>query len=145
MGYYYFSASTLGFYAAELKDDYETAGTFPDDAVQLDDQMSADFIRPAPEGKYLSAGSDVYPEWAVIPPPTYDEMIADAEAQKQRLIDQANAYMNSKQWPGKAAMGRLTESEKAKYNAWLDYLDALEAVDTSSAPDINWPTPPAVA
>lgn len=61
------------------------------------------------------------------------------------FIDQANAYMNSKQWPGKAAMGRLTESEKAKYNAWLDYLDALEAVDTSSAPDINWPTPPAVA
>ncbi|MQK17566.1 hypothetical protein EI013_03255 [Escherichia coli] len=32
-----------------------------------------------------------------------------------------------------------------QYNSWLDYLDALEAVDTSSAPDINWPTPPAVA
>ncbi|EDJ9408532.1 tail fiber assembly protein, partial [Salmonella enterica] len=26
----------------------------------------------------------------------------------------------------------------------LDYLDALEAVDTSSAPDINWPVPPEV-
>ena len=52
--------------------------------------------------------------------------------------------MNSKQWPGKAAMGRLKDSEKAQYNAWLDYLDELEAVDTSKAPEIAWPSPPAV-
>lgn len=40
-------------------------------------------------------------------------------------------------------MGRLKEAEKAQYNAWLDCLDALEAIDTSSAPDIEWPTLPA--
>ncbi|MGT5875404.1 tail fiber assembly protein, partial [Escherichia coli] len=49
-----------------------------------------------------------------------------------------------KQWPGKAAIGRLKGEELAQYNLWLDYLDALELVDTSSAPDIEWPTPPAV-
>ncbi|EKQ4439699.1 tail fiber assembly protein, partial [Escherichia coli] len=53
-------------------------------------------------------------------------------------------YMNSKQWPGKAAIGRLKGEELAQYNLWLDYLDALELVDISSAPDIEWPTPPAV-
>lgn len=37
----------------------------------------------------------------------------------------------------------LAELFTAHYNAWLDYLDALEAVDTSSAPAIEWPTPPA--
>ncbi|ERC90934.1 tail fiber assembly protein, partial [Escherichia coli] len=47
-----------------------------------------------------------------------------------------------KQWPGKAAIGRLKGEELAQYNLWLDYLDALELVDTSSAPDIEWPTPP---
>ncbi|HIG0354641.1 TPA: tail fiber assembly protein, partial [Enterobacter asburiae] len=31
-----------------------------------------------------------------------------------------------------------------QYNLWLDYLDALEAVDTSSAPNIGWPTSPVV-
>ncbi|WP_139059164.1 tail fiber assembly protein, partial [Escherichia coli] len=51
---------------------------------------------------------------------------------------------HSKQWPGKAAIGRLKGEELAQYNLWLDYLDALELVDTSSAPDIEWPTPPAV-
>ncbi len=50
--------------------------------------------------------------------------------------------MNSKQWRGKAAIGRLKGEELAQYNLWLDYLDALELVDTSSAPDIEWPTPP---
>ena len=40
-------------------------------------------------------------------------------------------------------MGRLKDEEKEQYNAWLDYLDALEAVDTSTAPDIVWPTAPA--
>ncbi|HGU1655554.1 TPA: tail fiber assembly protein, partial [Escherichia coli] len=59
-------------------------------------------------------------------------------------IDWANEFINSKQWPGKAAIGCLKGEELAQYNLWLDYLDALELVDTSSAPDIEWPTPPAV-
>ncbi|EHU6088100.1 tail fiber assembly protein [Escherichia coli] len=69
--------------------------------------------------------------------------VAAAETEKQARIDRANTYINRKQWPGKAALGRLKDEEKEQYNLWLDYLDALEAVDTSSAPDINWPTPPA--
>ena len=67
-----------------------------------------------------------------------------ANAQKQSLIDEANEHISSKQWPGKAAMGRLKDAEKVQYNAWLDYLDNIEAVDTSAAPDITWPTPPEV-
>ncbi len=78
----------------------------------------------------------------VNPPPTREELIAAAETEKQSRIGQANDYMNSKQWPGKAAIGRLKGDELAQYNLWLDYLDALEAIDTSSAPDINWPVPP---
>ena len=60
------------------------------------------------------------------------------------MLNLANEYMNSKQWPGKAAIGRLKDEELAQYNLWLDYLDVLELVDTSSGPDIEWPTPPAV-
>ncbi|EEY5002492.1 TPA: tail fiber assembly protein [Escherichia coli] len=29
------------------------------------------------------------------------------------------------------------------FYTWPDYLDALEVVDTTIAPDIKWPTPPA--
>lgn len=99
----------------------------------------------------IDSGVSVGPGWNYDgeifspPPKTPEEIVIAAEAEKQSLIDQANDYMNSKQWAGKAVLSRLTDSEKVQYNAWLDYLDALEAVDTSCAPDINWPTPPAVA
>ena len=79
-------------------------------------------------------------EWVI----STDAQIKLADDEKSRLTQGANDYINSKQWPGKAAMGRLKDTEKALYNLWLDYLDALEAVDTSSAPKINWPVPPEV-
>lgn len=94
--------------------------------------------------KSVSLEKNGFPAWSEIPPPTHEEQIAAAELKKQQLINQANDYMNSKQWAGKAAIGRLKGEELAQYNLWLDYLDALELVDTSSAPDIEWPTPPAV-
>lgn len=50
--------------------------------------------------------------------------------------------MNSKQWPGKAAIGRLKGDELEQYGLWLDYLDALEVLNISSAPDIEWPISP---
>ncbi|MFU1377518.1 tail fiber assembly protein, partial [Escherichia coli] len=97
-----------------------------------------------PVGKRIGANEHGYPAWENVPPPTRDEIIKQAEQKKQQFIDAANNYINSKQWPGKAAIGRLKGDELAQYNLWLDYLDALELVDTSGAPDIEWPTPPAV-
>ncbi|WP_375156389.1 tail fiber assembly protein [Enterobacter sp. DNB-S2] len=79
-----------------------------------------------------------------MPPPTREEIVAQAEIEKQSRTDAANVYINSNQWPGKAAMGRLNDADKAKYNAWLDYLDDIEAVDTSTAPDITWPKQPEI-
>ena len=73
---------------------------------------------------------------------THEELVQQAEFQKQTLISQANEYIDSKQWPSKLALGRLSDADKALFNQWLDYLDELEAVDTSEAPDITWPTSP---
>lgn len=68
-----------------------------------------------------------------------ESAISAADNKKRLLINEATEYINSKQWPGKAAIGRLKGDELAQYNLWLDFLDALEVVDISSAPDINWP------
>ncbi|MCK7100741.1 tail fiber assembly protein [Enterobacter kobei] len=74
-----------------------------------------------------------------LPEPTHDELVKQAEIEKSGLISQANDYIDSKQWPSKLALGRLKDDEKASFNEWLDYLDALELVDTSTAPGIMWP------
>ncbi|EFB9807871.1 tail fiber assembly protein [Cronobacter sakazakii] len=138
---YIFDAKTNAFYPVELKDSYIEKGLWPEYGVEIDEETFSEFQKP-PTGKMRIAGEDGYPAWADIPPPTHDELVAMADAQKQSLIDEANEHINSKQWPGKAAIGRLKGDALTLYGLWLDYLDALEAVDTSSAPDIEWPTPP---
>ncbi|EJK5917511.1 tail fiber assembly protein [Escherichia coli] len=116
------------------------------DAVAVDDAIFNEYgMGFAPEGKVRVVGDNGMPAWGDIPPPTREALVAAAGAERQRRIDQANAYMNRRQWPGKAAIGRLKGDELVQYNLWLDYLDALETVDTTSAPDIKWPTPPASA
>lgn len=121
---------------------YVDAGTWPDDLVKITDETANEFSQQFPRGKTMSHDNNNQPCWVDIPPPTRDELIAAAELDKQRRTDEANAYMNSKQWPGKAAIGRLKGDELRYYGLWLDYLDALVAVDTSSAADIIWPLPP---
>lgn len=133
-------------YPYELQSLYVEKGEWPEEkGVDIDEVIFREyFYDTPPEGKYRCVGEDGLPAWADIPPPTREVQIASAETKKQQLINQANDYMNSRQWVGKAAIGRLKGEELAQYNLWLDYLDALELVDTSSAPDIEWPTPPAV-
>ncbi|HBN5388515.1 TPA: tail fiber assembly protein [Citrobacter freundii] len=140
---YSFSSSQLAFYDNSLREThYEPLKTWPDDAIELTDSVANKYMTTnIPAGKKLGVVNGA-PAWVDIPAPTKEELIAEAEREKRRCIDAANDFMNSKQWPGKAAIGRLKGDELAQYNLWLDYLDALEAVDTSSAPDINWPVPP---
>ena len=80
-----------------------------------------------------------------IPPPVADqdpaELIANADAEKQNRLSYATNKIVV--WQTKLLMGRtLTDSESAKLNAWMDYIDAVQAIDTSTAPDINWPESP---
>ncbi|XKB80374.1 tail fiber assembly protein [Morganella morganii] len=68
--------------------------------------------------------------------------IAAAEAQKQYLI--AEVQTETQILQTKLTLGRIKDDEKAQLIAWLDYLDELEAVDVSTAPDIIWPVKPVV-
>lgn len=139
---YLYNPKNNAFYPYALQDEYMAAGSWPTSGVDVDESVFAEFSGEHPAGKLRIAGEDGYPAWGDIPPQTHEEQVAIADAEKQSLIDRANEYINSKQYPGKAAMGRLKDTENERYNLWLDYLDALEVVDTSSAPNIEWPTSP---
>ncbi|EHK3245139.1 tail fiber assembly protein [Escherichia coli] len=143
MNRFVFSPSESRFYAIEWQADYVDNNCWPHDAINVSDSIYYEFSGTPPTGKQLITLNNM-PSWGDIPPPTREELIVTADVEKQKRIDLANDYMNGKQWPGKAAIGRLKGEELAQYNLWLDYLDALELVDTASAPDIGWPTPPAV-
>lgn len=69
--------------------------------------------------------------------------VAAADRKKQMLIDTAMQSISVIQL--KLHAGRtLTDAEKTKLNAVLDYIDAVTAIDTSTAPNINWPDFPVV-
>ncbi|HBL6944015.1 TPA: tail fiber assembly protein [Morganella morganii] len=76
----------------------------------------------------------------VNPPPTKAQLIEQAETQKQYLI--AEVHAETQMLQTKLALKRIKPDELELLNAWLDYLDLLEAVDTSTAPDIDWPQKP---
>ena len=71
---------------------------------------------------------------------TKEQLIEQAEVKKQYLI--AEVQTETQMLQTKLALGRIKPDEKALLIAWLDYLDELEAVDVSTAPDITWPVKP---
>lgn len=76
------------------------------------------------------------------PEKSHEELVTEADAEKQSLLDYASSRIVV--WQTKLLMGRkLTVDETASLNSWMDYIDAVTAIDTETAPDINWPEPPA--
>lgn len=69
-----------------------------------------------------------------------DSDIAAAEAQNQYLI--AEVQTETQILQTKLSLKRIKPAELELLNAWLDYLDLLEMIDTSTAPDIDWPLKP---
>ncbi|RJT45649.1 tail fiber assembly protein [Rahnella woolbedingensis] len=139
MNYLWLPASST-FVPESIKDDYISAGWDLTGALEYNEEDFYKF-RDVPSGQVLSNVNGL-PAWVEAAPASHEEMVNAANYEKQNKISEANDYINSKQWPGKAAMGRLKDAEKVQYNAWLDYLDELEAVDTSAAPDISWTSAP---
>ena len=82
-------------------------------------------------------------KWVTDTEAQHSAAVEAAEAQRQSLIDAAMASISLIQLKLQAGR-KLTQPENTRLNAVLDYIDALEMVDTSSAPDIEWPTPPEV-
>ncbi|MEM7932064.1 tail fiber assembly protein [Morganella morganii subsp. sibonii] len=137
-----FSATTCGFYPLDMKQDYIDAGTWPDDAVEMTNKEKETYwTKQAPPGKQLGGDKKGRPAWVDIPPLTQEQAILFAEERKQFLI--AEVHTETQILQTKLALKRIKADELELLNAWLDYLELLEAVDTTTAPDINWPVKPA--
>ena len=107
-----YAYSNGSFYPFSLIEAYQGTKTWPDNYIEVDEAVFTEFSRIPPAGKMRGTGYDGMPVWVDIPPLSHEELVAEAGREKQRRIDEANDFINGKQWPGKAAMGRLTEVEK---------------------------------
>ncbi|HFI9909436.1 TPA: tail fiber assembly protein [Escherichia coli] len=139
---YIFSAVLNGFLPLVWKNEKEAAGTWPDDAVEISYEDYLEFTTDAPKGKTLGSDKKGNPAWVDVPPLTHEQHVAIAESQKQALITEVNT--ETAMLRAKLALKRIKPDEEALLNDWLDYLDELEAVDASTAPNIIWPVKPVV-
>ena len=138
---YVYSASLNMICAVALKHDYELAGTWPDDAVELEQSTALEFMGEAPEDKIMRAGPDGLPAWADTPPPSSAQLSEQAEQRKTSLLEMAQDTISI--WQTKLLLGRISDADKASLNAWLDYIDAVQALDVTSPEVISWPDAPA--
>lgn len=137
MGYVY-RASTGGFYCDELEAEYRKAGTWPGFFVRVSDEDYHNLMEGVSQGKIIVPNKQCHPVLQERPAPTRDELIAEAEEKRRALIEsalQSVSVIQLKQMNGRS----LTDKEVARLNDVLDYIDAIEATDTQTAPDIHWP------
>ncbi|EHO2029267.1 tail fiber assembly protein [Escherichia coli] len=76
------------------------------------------------------------------PPPerSHNELVAEAELQKSALLTVANNAIAPLQ--DAVDLEMVTDDEQALLLAWKKYRVLLNRVDTSAAPEIEWPTQP---
>lgn len=124
-----------------LKAEYEAAGMWPENGIDVSDEVSAEFTGQPPEGKIMGVGNDGMPAWVDIPPPTRDELISAAEQMRQQLLAHADAVMLD--WRTELMLGDISDANRTKLSAWLAYKNDVKAVDVTTNPEhINWPVPP---
>ncbi|ELK5941179.1 TPA: tail fiber assembly protein, partial [Escherichia coli] len=80
-------------------------------------------------------------KWVTDTEAQHSAAVEAAEAQRQSLIDAAMASISLIQLKLQAGR-KLTQAETTRLNAVLDYIDAVAATDTSTAPDVIWPELP---
>ncbi|HEG2117510.1 tail fiber assembly protein [Enterobacter kobei] len=106
---------------------------FPDyQAVELNENENA-----GPGWTY--DGTEFYPP--VEPEKSHEELVAEAEQQKEALLSEAQTTISL--WQTELQLGIISDEDKASLIAWVQYIKAVQAIDTSKAPDITWPVPPA--
>lgn len=136
---YFFSEKTNSFYPEGMKSDYISAGTFPEDAILVDDSIYEEFSKNPPDNK-IRIAIDGLPAWGDKPQLTKDEMVMVEERKKASLISEATSVIE----PMSDAQngGYIEKRDIKRLDLWQRYRYALTNVDTSLAPDIEWPQKP---
>ncbi|HBB5094770.1 tail fiber assembly protein [Escherichia coli] len=136
---FYYSKTTNAFYLADSIENYMAAGTWPDDANEIDTEIAHVFMQAPPSGQCRIAGKDGLPAWGDIPPPTAEEQAITAGMQQQSLLSRASREI---QWRQDAVDADIvTEKELNELKEWKHYRVLLMRVDIEIE-DIAWPKLP---
>lgn len=129
----YFTAKPIGLYDDENN-------VIPTDAISISEELYLRLLEGQRNGKFIqadSAGSPVLVDELSL---THSEQVEIARSLRAALLATANAEIA---WRQDAVDANIaTGQETEALSVWKKYRILLNRVDTSTAPDIEWPTPP---
>ncbi|EOZ9606849.1 tail fiber assembly protein [Escherichia coli] len=79
-------------------------------------------------------------EWVTDTQAQHAADVEAAEQQKAALLLEAQTTISL--WQTELQLGIISDEDKTSLIAWMNYIKAVQAVDTSKAPDITWPDKP---
>lgn len=66
--------------------------------------------------------------------------VQEAKAEQQDRIREANSV--SQAWQTQLLLNIITDADKAKLSEWMTYVQSVQSVDVSAAPNVAWPLKP---
>lgn len=104
-----------------------------------------DYIGAVKDGFTSISPSTPYDKWDGTKWVTDEEAhhaaaVEDAEQQKTALLLEAQETIRL--WQTELQLGIISDEDKAILIAWIGYIKSVQATDTSTAPDIDWPVSP---
>lgn len=135
-----FSSKLIAFIPENMAIDGSYSPDVTDNLIVVsNEELSTYWRQEPPVGKMLGAANG-RPAWVDLPPSTHEELVASANAKKSQLKLVADSEI---EWRQDAVNdGSASDREIADLAAWRKYRVALMRVDTSKAPDIEWPDMP---
>ncbi|BCL44061.1 tail fiber assembly protein [Enterobacter roggenkampii] len=127
----YYSPATGGLYP-----DGEKYNSLPPDAVEITAELYSELINGQSAGKNITQNGSGLP---YLSDPVIDH-VADAAVMRSGLRAVADAEIAPLQ--DAVDLGIATDAETAALTEWKKYRVLLNRVDTSAAPEIEWPTQP---
>ncbi|EON4579537.1 tail fiber assembly protein [Klebsiella pneumoniae] len=79
-------------------------------------------------------------EWVTDEEAQKSAQVVEAQQKKASLLSEAKSVISL--WQTELQLGIISDDDKASLIAWMNYIQTLNAVDTSTAPDIEWPVKP---
>lgn len=137
---YRYCSETNAFYPWGLIDTYKQKNVWPENGIDVDEVVFMEYTDIPPKGKIRVTGKDGLPHWVNAPSPLKTDFVVAAENEKHRLMK--IAIMNIAPLADAIELEIATKNEALMYTMWRQYRVLLNRVDTSTAPNIEWPIVP---
>ncbi|OCJ24616.1 tail fiber assembly protein [Serratia sp. 14-2641] len=104
-------------------------------------------LGPLPENTTLIKPDSIFDEWngngwVKNEKKEIEFNIKKSEETRSNLLSDASLKISY--WQTKLLLGTIKEDEKSILSVWIDYIDAINAIDLSKGNDVVWPDLPTV-